>query len=172
MGKKTKKQPYRNALLRLFKKRSSLDSLYKENQRLNANLLYKQKEAQALLRSVAVDKEKSEKYRDSLQKELRDVNPYHPDLYPNKLTCNVSIEDALRYRISSPFIGWDDREKQGVVSIVCLNQNGQRETVAYAFSDAYIRECNAYINEEFIENLSKKIARDLTKLATTKMKEW
>jgi len=172
MRKKTKKQPYKNALLKLTKERSSLDSLYKENQRLNANLLYKQKEAQTLLRSAAVDKEKMEQYRDSLQKELRDVNPYHPNLYPNDLTFNVSKEDALRYRISSPSMSWDDNNNQGIIRMVCYNQTGKYETVAYAFSGALIKDRNEYINEELVEDLGKTIARDLLRLTTTKMKEW
>jgi len=172
MAKKTKKQPYRNALLKLNKERSSLDSLYKENQRLNANLLYKREEAQALLKSAAQDKEKAEKLHESALKELKQSNPYHPDLFSNHTIGSATIEDALRYRITRPVIGWNDDQNMGVVRLICHKQHGSYETVAYGFSGALIKNNNKYISENFIDDLSKSIAMELIELATKKMQEW
>lgn len=172
MRKKTKKQPYRNALLKLNKERSSLDSLYKENQRLNANLLYKREEAQTLLKSAAQDKEKAEKLRSAALQELKQINPYHPDLFNSHNIDNATIDDALRYRMASPVIGWNDNQHMGMVRLTCYKQYGKYETVAYGFSEALIKNGNRYISEKFIDDLSKSIALELTELATKKMKEW
>ena len=172
MQKKGKKQPYRNALLKLKKERFSLDSLYKENQRLNANLLYKREEAQSLLKSAAQDKESAEKLRDAANKELEHINPYHPELFNSFSIGSVTIEEALRYRISSPVIGWDDQQNIGLIRLTCHKQSGNYETVAYGFSDALIKNSKRYISEEFIEDISKNIAKELTNLAFKKMKEW
>jgi hypothetical protein len=173
MRKKTKKQPYRNALLKLTKERSSLDSLYKENQRLNANLLYKQKEAHSLLTSAAMDKEKAEKYFDNARKELQTVNPYHPDLMSvHTISDTFRVEDVLRYRMAMPTVHWDDFHQQGIVKLVYHKQGGGRETVAFGFSEAYIKDDDRYINADVIEDMGKAIATELVALANKKMKEW
>lgn len=175
MAKKSKKQPYRNALLKLKKERSSLDGLYKENQRLNANLLYRQEEARALLRSAAEDKEKVERLHNAVREELKNVNPYHPDLTLAGIhiaSGTFSVEDAMRYRISIPSTNWNDARQEGVVRLTYQEQNGRRETAAYGFSGKLIKNGKSYISDEFIEDLSKSIAIQLTELATTKMKGW
>jgi len=173
MRKKSKKQPYRNALLKLTKERSSLDSLYKENQRLNANLLYKQKEAHSLLTAAAVDKEEAEKYFDNARKELQFVNPYHPDLMSiHMVNSTFQTEDVLQYRMTVPTLDWNDQEQTGIVKFVCHKQNNNYQTIAFGFSQAYIKNCDRYINMNLIEDISKTIATELVLLATKKMKEW
>lgn len=172
MSKRTKKQPYRNTLLKLKKERSSLISLYKENQRLNASALYNQKEAQTLLKSTAQDKEQVELLRNEVLNELKQYNPYHPALCSSVKVQNNTIEDALRYRIASPRVDWNDTQKSGAISIVCHKQPERYETIAYGFSDALIKNCDTYISEDMVDKISKDIATDLIEMATTKMKEW
>ena len=172
MSRRTKKQPYRNALLKLKKERASLNILYKENQCLNASALYKQKEAQSLLQSAAEDKEQIEILRNEMLKELKQYNPYHPSLHTNVDVTNVTIDDALRYRISAPSVNWDDTQKCGMVSINCHKQPNKQETVVFGFSEALVKDCERYISEDMIDIISKQIATDLMETATTKMKEW
>ncbi len=172
MSRKSKKQPYRNALLKLKKERASLDSLYKENLRLNANALYKQQEAHDLLNSAAQDKERAEKLRNEVLKELKQYNPYHPALHNNIVVENIIITDALRYRISAPYINWDDNLHSGSVRIVCHKQPNQYETLSFGFTESFIEERVIYRSDELIDDISKTITKELMTLANTKMKEW
>lgn len=174
MNKKSKKQPYRNALLRLRKKHVLLDSLYKENQCLNADALYKREEAQTLLKSAVHDKEQTEVLHKEALKELKQYNPYHPALCSITEIQGVSTEDhVLRYRISAPRIGWNDEKKSGMVRMVCYEQSSNNyKTVAYGFSAKLINDCKEIINEDYIDMISNDIARELISLATTEMKEW
>lgn len=171
MSKTTKKQPYRNALLKIKKERFSLDSLYKENQRLNADALYKQKEAQVLLNNSAKNKEKAKMLFDEAVKELHNSNAYHPALFNSSAPISVSCQDALLYRIVIPNMDWDDSTDKGMVRMVFSAHGGIPQTVAYAFSGGALKHSKSHICKNLIDDLSKKIATQLTTLVIKKMKE-
>jgi hypothetical protein len=178
MSKRNKKQPYRNALLKLKKERNFLESLYKENQRLNANLLYKRKEAQTLLYEAAQEKDEAAKIRLEAENELQKANPYHPmlmatrDINANATYEPIDIHYALTYRLAAPSITWNESENRGVVKITCHKQPNRYETLAYGFSEALIKSGNVNDYQETIKSLSEEIAEELIKVASTKLKEW
>jgi len=173
MSRKSKKQPYRNALLKLKKERSSLDSLYKENQRLNASLLYKHQEAQDLLKTSADKRASAERLFEEARHEIRTANPYHPTLFEESEICCTSVQEALQYRISAPRVGWDDYTKEGIVKITCHDQLGGISSVAYGVSGGMLRAPQGLrYHDGFINDLSTKIAIELITLAEKQMKEW
>ncbi len=172
MSRKSKKQPYRNALLKLKKERSSLDVLYKENQRLNASLLYKHQEAQTLLKQAAKDRESTERLQGEALKEIRSVNRYHPALFDSSEISLTVPSDVLRYRISPPHVDWDDAEKMGIVKIACGKVNGENAQIAYGFSEAMIKNQLMDVDGYIIDGLSKQIAGEMIAHAVKHMRKW
>jgi len=170
MARKSRKQPYRNALLKIEKERASIELLQKENLRLNANLLYKQQEAKESLQEAIIEKEKASEISEMARNELREANPYHPSFLTEHHTDIVDLEYAFNYRMSAPNMIWDDGNKQGIIRIT--GGNGQKkETVAYGFSRAFIENANPH-DKELIEHIGKQIAGELTHMLFSNMKEW
>jgi len=171
MSRKTKKQPYRNALLKLKKERDSLCALFKENQRLNANALYNQEEARTLLKSAFTDKEQAKRMYDEARKELKNTNMFHPMLNAEYAINASSTDTALMYRIARPSMNWNDESNSGAVYITCYNQKtNKHERLAFGFSAEYVKN-GRYNYDGFIDDMGKEIANQLMMMAFTKFKE-
>ena len=126
-----------------------------------------------------MDKKKADKFFDEARKELKAVNPYHPDLMSvhkmggtMAMSDTFCVEDVLRYRMTAPTMDWDDFQQRGEVRLICHKQGGGYETVGYGFSEAHIKDYNGYISANVIEDMGKAIAAELVALAAKKMKGW
>lgn len=180
--RKSKKQPNRNALLKIRETRQRLEqeldealSAKRESHLLNASL---QREAEIARQATreAVDREaRAKRYARHTRDELKHANKYHPFLMNEQyiggeLNHDISLTDILQYRIAAPTVDWDDRKRAGAVRMVFGRVNGNKGQVAYGLSEHTLYNTN--YDDAFVDSLSKSVTKELFDLAKTKLKDY
>lgn len=172
----SRKQPFRNALLKTLKEREELKQKMFEAEELMAEAESVAEEAEhhyteAVERHSQLDKqeEKLEHKERMLKDEFNHINKYHPannyTVWKDATTLSVDIDYAFQQRFFGPMVDWDDFNDRGVVKLAYKDpkapNNPMPKYMAYQVSGGALKDFGGMIREDMVEHYSKLIARDL-----------
>ena len=160
----------------VFEKLGETEKLYRQNKELNTKLtklvqeLEEKKsfsnkqivEIRQQQLEVARELASAQQFLNSAKEELEHYNPVHPFLDKKQAILAPAYVDALRYRLVTPELKWNDDENVGMLRMDFM-KDGKPDTIAYAFSGKALEVHQSYIKDKLITELAKDIANKIAK---------